>query len=140
MTLVLAEASRVDLPPAQSDGMSLSDLDRLRRAVPGCEVAMLADLSTHTVLGTSAALALPQEMNDLLCHEATSALTADGQFAGSAVLVRPLGTRAFLRAPGHPDEVLCIVAAPGIDVSALLRSAGAALSGLDPSQEAEHEN
>lgn len=123
--------------PDTSDGMSLADLDRLRRALPGCEVAMLADLSTVTVLGASAALPLPQERHDSLCQEARRVLERaeldraelDSGPTGAAALVTRLGIRLFLRAPGHPEEVLCLVLAPRTPLAPVLRRAHAALGG-----------
>ena len=57
-------------PPAPSqgddDGMSLADLEHLRRVLPGCEITMLADVTAGTVLGASAAVAQPQEVYDRL--------------------------------------------------------------------------
>lgn len=117
--------------PAASEGMSLADLERLRLCLPGCEVAMLADVSARTVLGASAALSLPQEHHDALCDQACRALSYGGRARPYAVIAGPGGVRLHLRAPDYPDEVLCLVLPPQSDIGLALSRAEAALAGRD---------
>ncbi len=88
---------------------------------------MLADLSTGTVLGVSAALDHPQEHYDALGAEAAKALTAGGGPHAAALIVRPTGLRLYLRAPDHPDEGLCLVLPPGARAAGAVHEAALAL-------------
>ncbi len=129
MTTALHSQAAPGPEPAVSDGMSLADLHILRGAVPGCEAAVLVDLAAGTVLGVGAGLALPQEHYDDLASEAAWALSSGDNAAEQALLVRPTGQRLFVRAPGHPDEVLCLVLARFVDAPAILPHVTRALAG-----------
>lgn len=107
-------------PPATSDGLSLADLERLRLGLPGCEVALLADISAGTVLGVSAALNLPQEHFDGLCDQATRVLSHGGEQRAFGVVASPKGVRLYVRAPDFPEEALGLVLPPSFDLQVAL--------------------
>lgn len=66
-------------------------LDRLRAEVPGCDIAVLADLSTETVLTSSAEVPQGQEKLDALVARA------------AALLRGPIGEGAALLLEGEPE-------------------------------------
>ncbi len=92
-------------------------LEGLRSSISGCELVLLADTSTRTVLTWAGALKYPQEHLDALCVQAAE-LFQTGQIdsTGSAALARLTGVSLFLGAPDDPAEVLCCVLAPSCDV------------------------
>ena len=89
----------------------------LRSSISGCELVLLADVSTRTVLTWSGALKYPQEYLDTLCVQAADFFRT-GQIgrSGAAVLARLTGCTLFIAAPDDPAEVLCCVLAPFCDV------------------------
>jgi hypothetical protein len=114
------------------------DLDRLRQAVPGCEWAAYADLSSGLVLSVSASRRPPQEALDALPRRAADLLGAPAAAAvleaGSlteALDLSPDRTATFLRSQAEPVEVLCCVGSTGMDVAGLLAEARAALRRID---------
>lgn len=92
-------------------------LEGLRSSISGCELLLLADISTRTVLTWAGALKYPQEYLDKLCVQAAE-LFQTGQIggSGSAVLARLTGFSLFVCAPNDPAEVLCAVLAPSGDI------------------------
>lgn len=129
MNLAVAPNTAAGAQATVSDGMSLTDLHVLRRALPRCEATVLVDLTAGTVLGVGAGLALPQEHYDELATEAAWVLSSGDDAAEQALLVRPTGQRLYVRAPGQPDEVLCVVLDPSADVPSLLPTVLRALAG-----------
>ena len=120
------------------------DLDRLRQAVPGCDWAAYADLSSGLVLSVSSERRPPQEALDALPRRAAELLDAPGLLGlpapasalqvamlDEAVDLSPDRTAAFLRSRAEPVEVLCCVGSAGMDVAGLLVEARAALRRIE---------
>ena len=113
--------------------MVVDELDRLRESNQGCEMVAFADLSTHMVLVTDSATVQPREVLDALCNEAAAMLGRKGKIplgtASGAVAVWSTQTsvRFFLRAPDEPDDVLCCVCAPNVNVGKFMANASACL-------------
>lgn len=79
--------------------MPAEALIRLRSELPDCELAMLADLGSRTVLGWDGALKFPQEQLDSLAATAAE-LLARAEAADTAIVSTPTEARVFIRAPG----------------------------------------
>ncbi|MBS0123693.1 hypothetical protein [Thetidibacter halocola] len=114
--------------------MAGHDITDLRAGFAGCELVVLADLSTGTVLAADSAIKLGQEHFDRECALAAAVFGLScGPSILSARLVRPTGLRVFARAGAETPEILCGVFAPGGDAAgfteAARRFAAAALPG-----------
>jgi hypothetical protein len=109
--------------------MVVDELDALRNANQGCEMLAFADLSTQMILVTDTAANAPRETLDRLCNEAMTMLGAGrkvvlGEEPSTAALVaNSEGVRVFLRAEEEPNDVLCCVCAPELDVEAFVADA-----------------
>ncbi|MCB1364013.1 MAG: hypothetical protein KDK02_07820 [Rhodobacteraceae bacterium] len=111
--------------------MSVMDnLDALRRALPGCSVVALGDLSAELVLCASHSGQVPQERLDSLCAAASALLGAPqagraarlmgagaGRGPDMAVVMTGLDTRVFLRSPVDEADVLCCVCGRNVDIT-----------------------
>ncbi|MCC1493799.1 hypothetical protein [Cognatishimia sp. F0-27] len=111
--------------------MSTKPLQMFRSALPGCEIAVLTDVSTGTVLAWDGSVKWPQEALDALCAQARQVLALGQRRAPlhepqTAVLATALGVQCFLRAAPGAQEVLCCVLASGSDVDAALDAGAAA--------------
>ncbi|MCH2077567.1 MAG: hypothetical protein MK180_11950 [Rhodobacteraceae bacterium] len=96
-----------------SESPEISGLCPLRRDLVGCELAVLADLSSETCLLTSAEIAVGQERFDTLCKEAAELLrSGEGNEETLAVTVSPMGTRLFIRDTVKRSEALCLLFSP----------------------------
>lgn len=107
------------------------ELESLRQAVPGCQIAAYADLGSRLVLSVSAPKRPQQEELDALSERA--ALLLDGPALGAAlpdeaIDMTPDRTTACLRSRAEPNEVLCCVGSSGMDVAVLMDAARAALA------------
>ena len=102
--------------------MTSDDLAQFRAQFPDCELAVLADLPTATVLAWDSPIKQPQERLDALCDTARD-IFAD---AGSpyALMVTGTGTRLFLQAG---SDLLCGVFAPAADIRPAIRAGRALL-------------
>lgn len=110
--------------------MTLDDLARLRAGFASCELVLLADTSAGTVLACDSAIRLGQEHLDALCGEAVRLLGPDAPVpVRIALRAGPTGCRAFLPAPDNSGEALCLLFAPGADLSQLEAAAGALFPG-----------
>ena len=113
--------------------MVVDALDDLRNANPGCQMVAFADMSTDMILVTDSGTSQPREVLDALCREAGAVLgkkgkTQFGEHPGSvAVWATQASLRVFLRAPGEPNDVLCCVCAPNVNVGKLVANASACL-------------
>ncbi|EBA14705.1 hypothetical protein RSK20926_01722 [Roseobacter sp. SK209-2-6] len=105
-------------------------LDALRLAVPGCQLAAYGDLVTGLVLRSSSAKSYPQEYLDALCLQAQqsfllldAALNAGNQEHSSAseeILMLSAGEkRIFFRGSDHADDTLLCVCEEIIETEAL---------------------
>ena len=95
-------------------------LEVLRNALPGCTVAVYADISAEMALAVAAEVRPVQERLDMLCAEAARLLS--GPEAPEAVArLAPGGTELFLRSTVDPEDALCVLATPGADLDAALR-------------------
>lgn len=113
--------------------MVVDALDELRQENPGCRMVAYADLSAHMVLVTDSGTAAPREVLDALCNEAATLLGSKGtpalgrQPGNSAIWATQAAVRVFLRAPDEPNDVLCCVCAPDVNVGRFVAHATACL-------------
>lgn len=113
--------------------MVVDELDSLRDTHAGCETLAFADLSTQMILVTDTNSRLPREALDALCAQAAKLLGSKGKVAlgenpGTlALLANKSSVRVFLRASDEPNDVLCCVCAPNVDVDKLVADASECL-------------
>lgn len=88
-----------------------AELDRLRQDVPGCDIVVLADLSTDMVLASSAEFPPSQERLDQMTAVA------------SAALVGPLGEGAAILLEGEPEYPDMAIVADGEKLNAFVMAA-----------------
>lgn len=113
------------------------DLAEFRSRFASCELVMLADISTLTVLGSNSAIKMGQEHLDTLCATAEMIFDlAEGSQIRSAVLSKPTGRQMFVRAGTETSEIICGIFEPAADISdaiagaeQMLNVTGSALSG-----------
>ena len=93
------------------------DLAEYRSRFASCELVMLADISTLTVLGSDSAIKMGQEHLDALCATAERIfdLAQDEQIR-TAVLSKPTGRQVFVRAGSAMSEVICGVFEPTAEI------------------------
>lgn len=108
--------------------MTITDLAQFRARFDACELVLLADVSTMTILGSESSVRLGQERLDEICTAAHD-LFADLGLAdqSSALVLKPTGTRMFVRSLTEPSEVLCGVFAPDADMTGTIDAALALL-------------
>ncbi len=112
--------------------MTNDDFGKFRSRFAGCEVVMLADISTMTILVSDSAIKLGQEHLDRLCTAASTIFAAEASKGVSvAFLTGPTGCTVFVRANHGVPEVLCGVFAPGADLSGVSEAARALLETAD---------
>ena len=93
--------------------MSLPALTDLRQTLPGCEVALLADLDTRVCLAASSVLDQGQETLDDLCAAAVQALSSPaGTPPCFSLLACPVDVRVFVRTGPDQPEALCLLMSP----------------------------
>ncbi|WP_417207230.1 hypothetical protein [Antarctobacter sp.] len=105
--------------------MTHDDLFRFRAGFASCELLMLVDLSTGTVLLSNSDVHFGQERLDHLCGLARSLFAGELPASGTAILSGPTGSRVFLQSPVETAEVLCGLFGPSADLGA------ACAAGLD---------
>jgi len=107
-------------------------LNAIRQDVPACRAVVLADLTTRVILCVSAEDRPPQERLDALCDTAIRLLDSDtSRVLARAGQIPPLealvfsadGMEVFLRTPTLPDEALCCLCGPDVDVDKLMEQA-----------------
>ncbi len=104
--------------------MDTDDLVEFRSRFATCELVMLADLSTLTVLGSDSAIKTGQEYLDKICATAESVFRLAGQNQiRSAVLTKPSGRQVFVKNGDDSSEVICGLFEPTADVSAAIEHA-----------------
>lgn len=109
--------------------MVVNELDTLRETNRGCQTLAFADLSTQMILVTDTESNLPREALDALCSQAAFMLGAKGKIAigakpgTTAVLANKSSVHVFLRALDEPNDVLCCVCAPNVDVGKFVANA-----------------
>lgn len=119
--------------------MKISDrLENIRRDFPACETLAYADISTNTVLSSSAANPVRQEQLDHLCSAAVEnfggpmaeLLSDSWQDAGAEfcdvyqiVTLNAAELKIFIRSISSPTDAFCCVCTPLIDVSAFVQGA-----------------
>ncbi len=113
--------------------MVVDELDALRDTFEGCRTLAFADLSTRMILVTDSGSNLRREALDALCSEAELTLGANGkpslgsQSSTTAVIASKSAVRLFVRAAGEPNDVLCCICTPEVDVAAFLTDAHSCL-------------
>ena len=109
--------------------MTISDLAQFKTKFASCELVMLADVSTMTILGAESSVKLGQENLDDLCQDARDVFSDIGaEDQSQAIVLRPTGTRMFVRSSNDPSEVLCGVFAPDADLTGTIDAAEALLN------------
>ncbi len=106
--------------------MVIEELDALRGTFANCKTLAFADLSTQMILVTDTNADLPREALDGLCAEAALMLGAGdkvalGETSSEAALVASKDAlRLFVRAQDEPNDVLCCICTPELDVETFL--------------------
>lgn len=119
--------------------MVVDELDALRSKFDGCETIAFADLSTQMILVTDSGSDLRREALDALCSEATLTLGATGtpaigtQISTVSIVAGKAVLRLFVRATQEPNEVLCCICTPKVDVGAFLADARSCLNRISGS-------
>lgn len=114
--------------------MVVDELDALREKFDSCETLAFSDLSTQMILVTDSTSNLRREALDRLCAEAALLLGARGTASlgahpsTCATIANPHAVRIFLRTSEEPNDALCCVCAPTVDVDAFLNEAKACLN------------
>lgn len=114
--------------------MVVDELDTLRDTNEGCQTLAFADLSTRMILVTDTGSSLPREALDALCGQAALVLGAGSkvvlgaQPSQTALLANKTSVRVFLRATDEPNDVLCCVCAPNVDVDKFVARASECLN------------
>ena len=114
--------------------MVVDELNALKNTQDACKTIAFADLSTRMILVTDTASNLPREALDALCGQAALALGTKGKVAlgeqpcQTALVANKSSVRVFLRAPDEPNDVLCCVCTPNVDVDSFVTSASECLN------------
>lgn len=109
--------------------MVVDELDILRDASEGCQTLAFADLSTRMILVTDTNSNLPREALDALCSQAAIVLGTKGkvllgtQPSQTGLIANNSSVRIFLRAVDEPNDVLCCVCTPNVDVDEFIARA-----------------
>lgn len=98
--------------------MTNQNLADFQSRFAACELVLLADITTMTILCSASAARQGQEKLDAICATARAvfALSGPGTIA-SAIMAHPTGTRVFVRSLFDPAEVMCGIFAPSSDVA-----------------------
>lgn len=107
-------------------------LDRIREELEGCKTLAFADLTTKMILCASAPQPPNQEYLDALCSTAADML--DGEVAAQmapvmssngddlvrrAIIIQPHEIVVFVRSPLAPEDALCGLCSPNVDLPLL---------------------
>lgn len=109
--------------------MVVDALDDLLSKCAECRTIAFADLSTQMILVTDTASTLPREALDRLSKQAAEALGLNGRTVlgekpgQAAVLADKSAVHVFLRASDEPDDVLCCVCTPDVNLDRFLADA-----------------
>ena len=97
-------------------------LSEFRAKLPDCELAVYADIGSGTVLSADGALRYPQEYLDALCACAAELFSEDAseQDSDHVMFMSATGSRAWFRSANVPNEALCCICAPGVDLARLI--------------------
>lgn len=110
--------------------MTPKALSEYRAKLPDCELAVYADIGSGTVLGSDSTLRYPQEYLDALCAcaaELFAQTTSDEPQSDHVLFFSATGSRAFFRSMSDPNEALCCICAPGVDLARLMAESRAAM-------------
>jgi len=114
--------------------MVVDELDALRDTQDACRTIAFADLSTRMILVTDTASNLPREALDALCRQAATMLGTRSKVvlgvrpSQTALLANKSSVRVFLRSPDEPNDVLCCVCTPNVDLDKFIASASECLN------------
>lgn len=113
--------------------MVVDELDKLVAQTTECRTLAFADLSTKMILVADTGSHLPREALDRLCTQAASLLGVNGkqvlgeQSGRTALAADTKDVHLFLRAEDEPDDVLCCVCTPEVDIEKFVADATACL-------------
>lgn len=109
--------------------MTPAALSQFRAQLPDCELAVYADIGSGTVLSSDGALRYPQEYLDALCACAAELFQpgADDSASDHVMFMNATGSRLFFRSKEEPNEALCCICAPDVDLARLMNVSRAAL-------------
>lgn len=116
-----------------SVAITAASLDRFRRDLPDCALALWADIDTGLVLAADGDLVHPQEYLDAICAAAARALSTPGLMGGAApdrvVTLEPAGDILVLRDARAPAQALVCLCAPGAGPDRTMSAMAALLAG-----------
>lgn len=113
-------------------------LESIRRDFPACETLAYADISTATVLSSSAATQMPQEQLDHLCSTAvekfsgpSAAVLADfwqntrssGNDVFHVIVCNAAEFQIFIKSTTSPTDAFCCICTPLIEINAFILGA-----------------
>ncbi|SNS93225.1 hypothetical protein [Antarctobacter heliothermus] len=98
--------------------MTHDDLSRYRAGIACCELLMLVDLSTSTVLMSDSDVHFGQERLDHFCDLARSVFSGTFAATGTAILSGPTGSRVFVQSPDDAEEMICGLFGPAANLGA----------------------
>lgn len=101
--------------------MTKDDFEEFNRHCRGCELVVLADIGTQTILGAQSTFKLGQERFDALCAAATRVFALP--VTTRARLLRPSGQSLFWRAAPGASEALCAVGGPALNACSFFEAA-----------------
>ena len=107
--------------------MTKDDLEQFMRRISGCELVILADISTQTILCAHAIVKLGQERFDALCESAARIFDLQPA-ATTARMITPTGQTLFWRASSGTPEVVCALCSSDTDVGRFHSAAHALLT------------
>ncbi len=111
-------------------------LDEFRQSRPFLETIAYSDLSSQTVLFASSDANFAQESIDALTRGARACLLKGRESGRSGiVMIRPTEAVLIKRSPRNPNEAICLVCDPSVDVGEMRACADDILAALPGSEE-----
>lgn len=112
-------------------------LDTFRQSRPYLETIAYSDLASQTVLFASSDANFAQEDLDILTRGARTCLL-QGHDSGRTglVVVRPTEAILIKRSPRNPNEAICLICDPSVDVADMRAAADSILDALPASDTA----
>lgn len=112
-------------------------LDTFRQSRPYLETIAYSDLVSRTVLFASSDANFAQENLDALTRSARACFL-DSRESGRSAMVMVRSTEAVLikRSPRNPNEAICLICDPSVDVGEMRATADSILEALPGTEEA----